>query len=282
VNTTWYLGPLGDLRPLTCPQPGLSINPVRYGGVHQGLTGARTMDVTGLRDDYSFDYTYMDETEWMWLDALHSRHVRGPYRLINPLKKNRLTPRATSMETSRFTTARDGVLCPAQEWEYSTDFPANEPIPGRSLKLINWDAGYGYATFDQAKPIPRMTGETLTASAWLRAETTFAGASFHSLWYDKNGVEVRNGVSTLPTLTSDWTRWTITPTIPANAASYTFRVEFGDTPGIVYLAAPQVEVGTESTPWQTGGGAPEVLIDQLTTSSPRFPLRDATLTLLEA
>jgi hypothetical protein len=36
------------------------------------------------------------------------------------------------------------------------------------------------------------------------------------------------------------------------------------------------------TSWDLGGGAPAVLIDQLPSTSPRYPLMDCTITLLEA
>ena len=60
----WYLGPLGDLRPLVCPEPDLSATQVRYGGLHQGLSGARTLDVTGHKAEYEFNTTGDDVTEF--------------------------------------------------------------------------------------------------------------------------------------------------------------------------------------------------------------------------
>src|SRR5690554_2646520 len=94
----WYLGPAGALQELTCPEPNIKANLVRYGGVHQGLSGARTVDVTGHRYEYAFDWDYMEQAEWAWLEAMHLRHVPGPFRLLNPLKKNRLAPQSSAMK----------------------------------------------------------------------------------------------------------------------------------------------------------------------------------------
>src|SRR5690606_1195650 len=100
MDRTWYLGPLGKLRGLVCPERGMSDTSTRYGGIHQGLTGARTMDITGHRREYEFEFVYMEKQDFAWLNALHTRMVPGPFYLIDPRYKNRLSPQATSLRST--------------------------------------------------------------------------------------------------------------------------------------------------------------------------------------
>lgn len=279
--STWYIGPLGDMRALVCPEPGISVRDVRYGGIHQGLSGARTMDVTGHRSEFQFEFTYLDQDEWAWLDALHTRLVPGPHRLINPLKKNRLTLRASNMDATSRRAKRDGVYTPAM-WEKTTEYPAG--MFGRSVKMLAWSTAVGYLAMDIDKPVPVLPGEALSASVWLRSEGTHTGAKIHFDGTDRYGQRFSDATFNLPDLTTEWQRFTVPAYAPpANAAGVTMFVQLGaDDSFPVYVAAPQLETGPVVTGWEIGGGAPEVLMDQLESTSPRFPLRDATLTLLEA
>src|SRR5690606_40132859 len=96
MDRTWYLGPLGKLRGLVCPERGMSDTSTRYGGIHQGLTGARTMDITGHRREYEFEFVYMDKQDFAWLNALdrkstrlNSSHVKISYAVFCLKKKKK-------------------------------------------------------------------------------------------------------------------------------------------------------------------------------------------------
>ena len=78
-----------------------------------------------------------------------------------------------------------------------------------------------------------------------------------------------------------WQRFSITRTAPAKAALVVFRVDLTASNTYVRLAGPQVEAGSGVTAWEPGGAAPVVVIDQMPTTTPRFPLRDVTVSLLE-
>lgn len=278
-DATWYLGPLGDLRPLIVPEPDLNIDEVRYGGVHQGLSGARTMDVTGHRAEYKFEFKHLERDEFVWLEALHTRFVPGPFHLLNPLKRNRLTVQASRMLPIE--SKNSGVFLTAP-YTFVRDWPTEIPLPGRSCRVAGWAGANAYLQFDQQKLVPLMPNETLTASVYLRSDLAHSGWLRVS-WYDADRAFISN--TDVPiSLATEWQRhWSTFHEAPSDAVGAMFTLVLGSANTAVYVAAPQLEADAPfPTEWQIGGGAPVVLVDQLPTTSGRFPLRNASLNLLEA
>lgn len=270
---TWYLGPLGDLRALTCPEPGISMTDVRYGGIHQGLSGARTMDVTGHRAEYAFQWTFMDDAEWKWLRALHTRHIPGPFRLINPMRVNRLTHQAVSLEPSALT-----IPSAARTWVI--DWPVDADPGYRCMRLTGWGNEQNTVSFDLVKKTAIFPTEAVTGSLFVKGDA-LATARLGIEYYDRAGVRVPPSSFATINITTSWQRFSIHRVAPPEAVSLVFAFR-GDTfTAPVQLAAPQLEAGTSGTPWEQGGGAPVVVVDQLSTASPRFPLTDCAMTLLE-
>lgn len=275
----WYLGPLGELRPLVVPEPDISINQVRFGGVHQGLSGARTLDITGHRIEYTFEFRNLDRDEFMWLEALHTRFFPGPYHLIDPLKKNRLSAQASRLLL--VDADSNGVYTAASAVSGSRDFPDTVNLPGRSL--IVETADMDVVQFDSGKRIPLLTGETPLCSVYLKSEVPHEAAYLRASWYDIEDAFISNTDIDIDTSVT-WSRhWYNFVDRPGNAYGVTFSVVLLSNAIPVWFAAPQVETSTYlPTDWEIGGGAPIVLIDQMPAVSGRFPLRHATLTLLEA
>lgn len=280
-EATWYLGPLGDVRPLVCPEPDMTINEIRYGGVHQGLSGARTVDITGFRTDYQFDFNWLTRDEFLWLEALHLRLVPGPFYLLNPLKRNRLSSQASRLMPSFKQSAGVAFDGPSS---VSRDWPTDLPIPGRSLKLANWTGTTNNVAFDTGKPVPVLPGETLTASVWLKSDVTYNNVKLRIAWYTVDKQFIRNDeISVAPS--PDWSlHWFTYHEAPSNAAAGVFSVVLGAPTTAVYFAAPMLEAGTDYWPneWEIGGGATLVHVDTLETTSKIFPLRNASLKLMEA
>lgn len=289
--STWYLGPLGDLRPLVCPDTDVKINDVRYGGIHQGLSGARTMDVTGLRSEIEMEFSFLDQDEYQWLDLLHSRTVPGPHWLINPLRKNRLSQQATRLVVTPF--GKAGVRPPVGA---RVGVPLSAPsalgFRPRTVFVWDWTDQSPRVVFDYGKLIPVLPNETLSGSVWLRADTgSITGSTLQFEWFDIAGEPVSGTPSTSSSSFSlsngTWARQALEAVAPpAGAVSCRFSVVIGtlSDPDDTTLAftAPQVEAGESATDFEVGGGAPMVLIDQLETESPRYPYRNVTLKMLEA
>ncbi|MBM7771983.1 hypothetical protein JOD54_002187 [Actinokineospora baliensis] len=271
--STWYLGPLGDLRALTCPEPGITVSQVRYGGIHQGLSGARTLDVTGHKAEYTFQWRWIDPAERLWLEALHTRLIPGPFRLIDPLRHNRLSISAVTLNGP-------GITVPTATRTWTTDWPALAGPGYRSLRLTGWGGETNTVTFDQAVKTAVFPEEQMVGSVWLKADAAVS-ARIGFEWFDRTGAQVGTNYNTV-SITTTWTRFSMFRLAPVGAVSgvFQFRGQTYTTP--VQLAAPQFERGSTPAAWETGGGAPVVVLDQLALTSPRFPLVDCDLTLLEA
>lgn len=274
----WHLGPLGDLRPLVVPEPDIEVNLVRFGGIHQGLSGARTMDVTGHRTEYKFEFRNLDLEEYVWLEALHSRFLPGPYHLVDPFKRNRLSVQAS--RTHVVDADSNGVYTTLVT-SGSRDYPATG-LSGRSL-VVTPPAGTSVVQFDSGKRIPLLPAETPLASVYMRSAAAYDQAYLRMSWYDVEDVFISNSDVSID-LSVSWSRhWFNYTNRPGNAAGVTFSVVLETTGIEVKIAAPQLETSTYlPTDWRIGGGTSVVLIDQMPAVSGRFPLRHATLTLLEA
>lgn len=278
---TWYLGPLGDLRALVVPEPGIQMNQVVYGGVHQGLTGARTKDVTGTRMDYDFQFNYLDQSEWSWLNALNTRLVPGPLYLIDPLRKNRITTHGCGMKEGA--SDPESVAYWKFVYEMSTDRPSAIDLPIRSIKLLEVGAATAYRP-DPVYPNPVFPGETISASIYAKASASNS-ATLALDYFDADGTRHSSpeGHTVNATISTSWSRLQIqNHTVPAGVAGVRLAVIFGAGTPDVSLSAPQVETGSSATEWEPGGAGSRVLLNSLTTTSPRFPLTNSTLNLLEA
>lgn len=274
----WYIGPAGDLRVLVCPEINLSVSDVRYGGVHQAISGARIMDVTGTKQDISLAFTFLDETDYRWLQALQTRHIPGPHRLINPLRKNRLTVQAAS--TNPTASNRPGVKLSAGVWDWVNDFPT---AAGFGYRCMRWFGRSASSTlkFDAVQGTTIFPLEQITGSVYLKGDSAIASGSLTIDYYDRYGVFLSSATPEAASVTTSWARYTITRTAPTNAATAVLGVTATATT-TMRVAAAQLEPGSSASAWDQGGGAPLVLVDQLPSTSPRFPLMNCSVTLLEA
>lgn len=276
MATTWYLGPPGDLRALVCPERDVDVSEVRFGGVHQSLGGARTMDVTGIKTQYTFNWTYLDQEEYSWIRALHTRLIAGPHRLIDPLKKNRLSVGAS-----------DGNIMP-HKWQFFTESAGlltNQPdyptgVTGQ--RCVRWSDRTASSTLsvDLRKGTDVFPLETITVSMYLKGASAVS-VDMYVLWYDKAGSFLSSSTVTTHSVTTSWARYSTSKTAPTDAVVGVLTIAATATT-IINLAAPQFETGSSVTAWEQGGANPLVLIDQLSTISPRYPLSNCAMVLLES
>lgn len=277
ASPIWYLGPSGDLRALECPEVDIDMPMERYGGVFQALSGARTVDTTGYRQRFDFLFNYMDEGEYKWLEAMHTRLIPGPLRLLNPFKKNRLSPESAAARWGGGTAP--GLQVTSGNTALSWDWPSGAGSVGAVSTL--WTDRLSNAVFraDLLRRTTVIVGETITASIYMKAE---AATTYNLVvdWYNRTSQTTSTSIVTA-NLTTSWQRFSVTSVVPAGTHSAVFAGYSSNTTNDVWLGPVQFEAAASATSWDLGGGAPVVSIDQLPTKSPRYPLRNAELILLE-
>lgn len=279
MSSTWYLGPYGDLRALECPEMNLTAPVIRYGGVHQGLSGARTVDITGFKQEYNLELEWLSASQMDWLNALFTRLVPGPLYAISPLKKNRMSSQSSAVRVGTLVNT-PGIYADQGLLTNVADYPTG--VLG-AVALQN--AGYGSGNvirFDKARPIPVFASEQVTFSLYLKA------ASAQAVTLVLDGFRANGTQTTSPSVplavTTAWQRFTITATTAADAVKMAPALVFnlGGTYPSIKMAAPQFEASATATPWQAGSGAPRVVIDQMPITSPRLDYYHVSLSLLEA
>ncbi|WP_143268939.1 hypothetical protein [Amycolatopsis vastitatis] len=240
------------------------------------------MDITGFRTEYRFTFAYLSEPDYAWLRALYLRHIRGPHYLISPLRKNLLSPQCS---TGYIHGVQDyGWQALSASYEYVLDYPsAVAPAGNRTFRITNVSTAPGYLIPDGSKKfIPVLPGEPVTFSVYLKADAA-RSITMHLEKIDKFGVPIAGGLTQTANVTTSWQRFALTHTPAADTAAL--------RPGFVFptaqtyntaFAAPQVEYGNVATAAELGGASTKVLIDQITGTSPQYPLTDVAVTLLEA
>jgi hypothetical protein len=278
-SETWYLGPVGDLRPLACPEEGISVDLIRYGGIHQALSGSRTMDVTGHKYEFRFEWEYLEKSEWSWLEALHTRIVPGPFWLLNPMRTNLLSRDSSISRVSVNSGISGASSSGSLTLVPNADFPALG-MPGRSLKAVRTSDGEVY--FDRYRAFPVIAGEPIRASVYAKAVAVGTGANELVLrFYDPSGVQVGSSyTASLTASTSAWGEAVISQTTPVGAVTGSIHVGMGANAQYL-IAAPSVQMGSAFGPWEIGGAATLVSIDQLSTTSPRYSYMNCSMSLLE-
>lgn len=280
--STWYFGPPGNLRALECPEPGVQITDVRYGGVHQALSGARTVDSTGFKQEVSFNWDYLTESDYTFLDSLWKGHHKGPFPLINPLKKNRLSSDATRLMPSISPRASTTVSA----LDFSLVVVEQSPVQNaqRALWIGSWDPPNPMVRFDTHHKTPVRSGEQITCSVYAGIVGTAGShsATLELQYWNHYKTPIHTVQTQSISLTDTWTRFSITRTLPSDVALVEFRFRGSSDEFQQYVMCPQIEVGATATAWEPGGGAPMMVMDRFSTESPRFPYRNISLTLGEA
>ncbi|MFD1050774.1 hypothetical protein ACFQ1S_37215, partial [Kibdelosporangium lantanae] len=152
-----------------------------------------------------------------------------------------------------------------------------------SLRWTSYPAGAALV-LDPGAGTPVTPGEMVTASVYLRSDAPGPNTvDLKIVFYDPDDVPHRYTVSSR-FLSSTWRREELNSVIavPDGMVAVRLQITAPASQAAFQIAAAQLETGPTATGWQPGGGAPSVLVDQLTTSSPRYGYLDCSLTLLEA
>lgn len=277
---TWYIGWLGEMRSLLTPEVNFDNTEQRYGGVHQSLNGSRTVDVTGYRSAYEMDWNYLTDDETAWLYALYNKFINQPHYMINPMKKN-LVSKQASLSYAHGIDDNGIYFSPSALREWRNDYPTGLPISGSRVPLLTSTSGGAFLRIDgDNKWIPVTAGEPITFSIYMKADAPIT-MSMVADWADKYHVQTGVGTFFNKNITTSWARYSITVTPTASQFGLRPAMTFPNGLNNIRFAAPQVEYGSVATTWEMGGGNMKVSIDQISSTSPRFPLNNVSATILE-
>jgi hypothetical protein len=225
---------------------------------------------------YDMEFTGLEPDEWMHLEALRTRLIPGPHRLLDPLRRNRLSVEAAAVRVVG--TRYGGTTISAGTAERGAGFPV--PLGVDHLVWANRTAN-SQLVFDTARRTAVLPAETVTGSVYVRSQPGVTSSVRLGLrHFQLDGTELSPLFADTP-VPDDWTRLTVTSTAPASAVAVELFVRGLDA-NTLSLAAPQLVPGTEAGVWAPGGGAPTVTVDSLTHVSPLYPISTVSLTLTEA
>lgn len=296
------LGAAGQMFSLQIPENGgLTENPRKSGGVHQGISGARTIDNQGIRRDYSITWEDLNEADCSALRQAYAfvRDAARPVRLVVPHRVNMLGAACSSARSAAdprqmvttFEAADPGVLVttklvprPDQDAGY-----ALTPRLTRYVEIQNQATGYlnvwadGNPGIVPASATPVVEGRTYTLSAYYR-RTASAGFGDGALRFGHRREDGDlTGAPTFPlvNLTSaTWTWASVTVTVPTGWPLAYPLITIGQAETL-QVAAMQLEEGPTRTTWRLGSGVPVVALTDLSFTDTEWPRRNATLTAIE-
>lgn len=291
-----FVGPLGRMEPLpdVASSGGTSVSVTRIGGMHRSLGGGMTVDTFARKRTWTWTYDMLLDKQLAYVEALQWGNVRGPLRLIDPRRYNRLPEEIASCGTTtassrKFITDNDSVAY----WRPSHVMPGDLSTLGPRLLVtggLEWQiltpaaenfviaADRRYT--DGVYRVPTLPNETVELSAWALypANTSvLMGVSWRTaqgVFIDSESTEYAAGGG------DEWIKLTLTSTAPDTAAfGAPFLVTKKDyvppgtsifttawqvaSPSLARLMPPGVtehcDIPERGGEWRQGGGAPFVI-----------------------
>ncbi len=295
---TFALGPAGALVPFRAPSPDYTSARARLGGIHETLAGRLIRDTIGFRRTVTLHLPPDLTVEaFSALEALFEQ-PNGPYRFVDPTRRNLLTANQSSGTDALRTT--EGWSAPAQGTVTSDTAQARSGT--RSLK---WDTVTSLTLTGRGVYLPGPAGTpdstwaavlpstVYTFSAYVRANAAVTMQAAIE-WRDVTGATI--GAADLGTgvavSTTDWSTRLVcaNKTSPSTAAYAVPAVLDSVAPSAirqVWVDDPQLEQAAAASNAVLGTGVPLVSIDSLEPAYDNYaydanpPLLGAALVLLE-
>ena len=281
----WLFGPAGDLRPLPPPDMDVVSTVDRFGGIHNGISGGRTVDTLGYKARFEFDLPYLTPEDYAWLEAVFTRQIPGNLYLINPLKKNLLSREASSARPSGTNTA--GVYTVPGTGGVSTWVRVTDGPVAWTQRAARWTgmALNSRLHFDYAGRTPILDGEDITFSVYVRSNEAVTVVGYSQEYMNGQWLGTRNYTSDYELTPGTWTRVQITHTgNVSESEEINFGVEYrggGTNNRAIQAMGAQAEYNSEPTEPALGGGSHRVAIEAMDTVSTRYPLHSVNLKILE-
>lgn len=297
----FWMGPLGAMVPLACPSSDVNSTLEVYGDVKQTLYGRRLRDVLGYRRVWDLSNSYIDPTDYSMLETLFTTQQDRVLRFQDPLIANRarlfasLTSNYAGYAQQRSAwsvTAGNAPTFPVTDWPAISYLGAGDGrvasyngartalwVPTVAATLnVNGPVTAGVAPLRTVDPA--RVGEVLTLSAYIRTTGT-ATVSILLNGVDPAGTVGAGSSSALTASVGVWTRISATYTVAAGQVGTIPRFLTSSTSGTISIAGIMLNSGASALPWVRGGGTSQVIFNELSGSSPRFPLMNMDLSVLE-
>jgi hypothetical protein len=265
ATLTWYLGPIGNLVQIPAPAKPAEVPHAIPGGVLEALGGAVTVDRTGYAArSWRMEWPYLTEDNLTYLEAVGNGLVKGPLRLLDPMRRNRLPRRiAAAGSLRRSATDFTKTVGNTPTWVAAADPPSTVPVRG----AISWQrtattAG-SLTPASSADRVPCIVGEQVRASIWVRNATIQAAAAVDA--WDSAGSSSRTTGTATTLSVSTWTQLTVTYTVASGRVSLSpaLVVANGQAASTLHATGWQISLSSEPTTWTVGGGTPVVAASEL-------------------
>lgn len=260
----WYLGRVGSLVQIPAPADPAEVTPDILGGVAQSLGGATTVDRTATPRSWKFQWPYLVESNLTYLEAIGFGLVKGPLRLVDPMRRNRLPAQISSGGSQRRDTTgwtQTGGSTPT--WAAVTDPPGAVPVRG----VISWQrtttAAAALTTSNVHHRVPVVPAQQVRVSCWARGAAIQAAAGVDG--WDSSGASTRTTGTAATLNTTTWTQLTATLTPASDRVSLSplLSVASGQAASTLQTTGWMLSAAAESTTWALGGGAPVVVASEL-------------------
>lgn len=299
----FWLGPLGRLLPLPCPESGVSGSQNLQAARNTTVNGRNVFDTQGFRREWVLNEAYMTDEDHLMIESMYTQLIRPPFRIIDPRYKNRLranvaAPSSTTIwwgsNGSWNLPVNSGLIAQVAGEDYP---PVSYTSPG-DVREVSYTPEYsltwtvsttGKFLYPNGplKPTtnaykgridPILPEELVTMSFYVKK--TGANFTFSVGLVDQDlSVSYTSGV-TISSAT--WTRVTIPIDNTGDPDVLGVFPRFTSTgSGVLSIGPGQLETGLTATDWEPGYGAPETLISSMEGASPRYGLTTAALTITE-
>lgn len=260
ATATWWLGPVGSLVSIPAPAAPMDLSAPLIGGEFESLDGTVTVDRLAQHRAYQAEWGYLTEDQLTYLELVGRGLVTGPLRLVDPMRRNRLSVDvATGGSVTRSVAAFTQTGGSTPTWVAITD----PPTAARTRGVVSWQrtttAAGVLTTTLTADRVPLITSEQIRASVWARGAAIQASCGVDA--WNAAGSSTRT-LGTATTLhATTWTQLTVTltPATDRVSASVLLNVASGQAAATLQTTGWMLSAATETTTWAPGGGAPTVL-----------------------
>lgn len=281
--TYYWLGPLGYLRQMPLlPVGGLvDASEAVVGGLHVGIDGTGTQQVTGHKRTWLLDWVCLEPEDFAYLRAWYLGLADADLRIVDPRQRNRLSRDGSSGGCYSRGTAAHTVTAGTVAFTAVTDYPAAYlgVVDGGVAWLVPVTTVCTLRVDDTIK-VPFVATEQITVSMLVKGTL---GAQIGWQTYDVTGASAGTSLASSVTL-AGWAliSHTFTPSASQVSGSLILTVASGAARTVTVGPAAWCKGTAAPALLVPGSGCPVVLITGMTTDQPGLAASNIGATIREA